>query len=49
VIVDHVSSSLDRMLLLVLGGGVLLIAAGLLASLVPFRQSPESPSDTVAT
>ncbi|CAB4608800.1 unannotated protein [freshwater metagenome] len=49
VIVDHVSSSLDRMLLLVVGGGVVLVVVGLLGSLVPFRQSPESPADTVAT
>lgn len=49
LIVDHVSSSLDRMLLLVVGGGVVLIAVGLLASRGRFRQDTESSSDTVAT
>jgi hypothetical protein len=37
------------MLLLVVGGGVVLIAVGLLASRGRFRQDTESSSDTVAT
>ncbi len=49
LIVDHVSSSLDRMLLLVAGGGVALIAMGLLAKNVRFWRDPKSPSDTVVT
>jgi hypothetical protein len=44
VIVDHVSSSLDRMLLLVAAGGMVLVVLGLVLPKVRFRNDAELPS-----